>query len=80
MGADKLEDCSTDEICKETQNSKPSLQSYCKVKYIEQQRQNNQDKKGKDKFHLHKEQEKDCQSELRDKHKPDSGKLQNRYE
>lgn len=47
MGADKLEDCSTDEICTETQNSKPSLQSYCKVKYIEQQRQNNQEKKGK---------------------------------
>lgn len=68
MGADKLKDCSADE----TQNSKPSLPCYCKVQYIEEQRQNNQGKKGKDKFHLHKKQEKDCQSERRDKHKSES--------
>lgn len=73
MGADKLKDCLTDEICKETQNSKPSLPYNCKVQSTEWQRQNNyKDKKGKDKFHLHEKWEKDCQSELRDKHKPES--------
>lgn len=59
MGADKLKDCLTDEICKETQNSKPSLPYNCKVQSTEWQRQNNyKDKKGKDKFHLHENEKK----------------------
>lgn len=72
-GADKLKDCLTDEICKETKNSKLSFPCNCKVQNTEQQRQNNhQDKKGKDRLHLHEKWEKDCQSELRDKHNPES--------
>ena len=43
-----------------------------KVQDIEWQRQNNHSVKNeKDKFHLHKKWEKDCQSELGDKHKPE---------
>lgn len=49
MRADKL----FDKICKETQNSKPTLPCKCKVQNIEWQRQNNhKDKKGKNKFDL----------------------------
>lgn len=73
MGADKLKDCSTDGICRETQNSKPSLPCNCKVQNKKWQEQNNhKDKKEKDKFNLHKKWEKICQSALRGKDKPES--------